>query len=494
MDYHYKTEPFAHQRDVLERCWKKINWALFLEMGTGKSKICIDNVGMLFQQKSIDTFVVVAPKGVYRNWASIEIPKHLPTYIERQIAIWNPTPNKKQREELEDILKAGERVSGIGQRAVKSLKIFVMNIEALSTVKGQRFLERLLRGSEALLAIDESTAIKSPKARRTKAVIRLGQFAKYRRILTGSPVTQSPLDLWAQCRFLGKDLLGETGDNYYQYQYRYAIVKRRQVGTHAFNLVVGYRDLDKLSWLLRGFSSRIRKDKCLDLPPKIYTQRNIALSEDQARSYNELREFALARIDDDEFMTVNNVMTQLLRMQQVLSGHTKTDGGDLIEISDNRLNELMTCLDEVEGKVIIWSRFRYDVQRISQALIKKHGRSSTVVYYGDTSDEDRTKGIEEFQEGKAVYFVGNPQTGGYGITLTKALTVIYFSNSFDLAVRMQSEDRAHRIGQNKNVTYIDFIAEGTIDERIVKALRNKMDIASEVLGENLRDWLTKQEK
>ena len=164
MDYHYKTEPFAHQRDVLERCWKKINWALFLEMGTGKSKICIDNVGMLFQQKSIDTFVVVAPKGVYRNWASIEIPKHLPTYIERQIAIWNPTPNKKQREELEDILKAGERVSGIGQRAVKSLKIFVMNIEALSTVKGQRFLERLLRGSEALLAIDESTSIKSPKA------------------------------------------------------------------------------------------------------------------------------------------------------------------------------------------------------------------------------------------------------------------------------------------------------------------------------------------
>ena len=494
MDYHYKTDPFTHQRNVLERSWKKVNWALFLEMGTGKSKICIDNVGMLFQQRSIDTFVVVAPKGVYRNWASIEIPKHLPAYIERQITVWNPAPNKKQRQELENILKVPDRVSGNGQRAVRSLRIFVMNIEALSTGKGQKFLTRLLRGSEALLAIDESTAIKSPKARRTKAVIKLGEFAKYRRILTGSPVTQSPLDLWAQCRFLDKDLLKDVGNDFYQFQHRYAIVKRRQVGTHAFNLVVGYRNLDELSWQLRAFSSRIRKHECLDLPPKIYTQRNIALSEDQARIYNELREFALARIDDDEFMTVNNVMTQLLRMQQVLSGHTKTDGGDLVEIPDNRLNELMTCLDEVEGKVIIWSRFRYDVQRISQALIKKHGRSSTVVYYGDTSDEDRTKGIEKFQEGKAVYFVGNPQTGGYGITLTKAQTVIYFSNSFDLAVRMQSEDRAHRIGQNKNVTYIDFIAEGTIDERIVKALRNKMDIASEVLGENLRDWLTKKRK
>ena len=268
-------------------------------------------------------------------------------------------------------------------------------------------------------------------------------------------------------------------------------MKRRQVGTHAFNLVVGYRDLDRLSWLLKRFSHRIRKDECLDLPPKIYTQRNITLSEDQARIYNELREFALAQIGDDEFMTTTNVMTQLLRLQQVLSGHTKSDGGDLIEINDNRLNELLTCLEEIEGKVIIWSRFRYDVQRISQALIKKYGADSTVLYYGDTSDEERTRGIERFQNGKAMYFVGNPQTGGYGITLTAAQTVIYFSNSFDLAVRMQSEDRAHRIGQHKSVTYIDFIAEKTIDERIVKALRNKMDIASEVLGENLRNWLTK---
>ena len=254
---------------------------------------------------------------------------------------------------------------------------------------------------------------------------------------------------------------------------------------------MGYRDLDKLSWLLRSFSSRIRKDECLDLPPKIYTQRSIALSDDQARIYNELREFALARIDDDEFMTVDNVMTQLLRMQQVLSGHTKTDGGDLIDIKDNRLDELMACLDESEGKAIIWSRFRYDVKRISQALIKRHGADSTVMYFGDTSDEDRTQGIERFQNGNARFFVGNPQTGGYGITLTAAQNVIYFSNSFDLAVRMQSEDRAHRIGQNKSVTYVDFIADGTIDERIVEALRNKMDIASEVLGENLRKWLTK---
>ncbi|PZC48497.1 MAG: Superfamily II DNA or RNA helicase, SNF2 family [Chloroflexi bacterium] len=480
MTYRFKTVPFQHQANVLARCWEHTNWALFLEMGTGKSKICIDNVGLLYEEGRINTFVVVAPKGVYRNWAKQELPKHLPDRIPQTMVIWNPTPTKAQKNALKSILEPSD-----------SLRIFIVNVEALSTVKGQRFLEQLLKNSEALLAIDESTTIKSPKARRTKAIIRIGELAKYRRILTGSPVTQSPLDLWAQCRFLGKDLLGDVGDNFYQFQYRYAIIKRRQLGSHSFNLVVGYRDLDNLARHLKSFSSRIRKDECLDLPPKIYTQRNIALSDDQARIYNELREFALARIDDDEFMTVDNVMTQLLRMQQVLSGHTKTDGGDLIDIKDNRLDELLACLEESEGKAIIWSRFRYDVKRISQALIKRHGAESTVTYFGDTSDEERTQGIERFQNGNARFFVGNPQTGGYGITLTAAQNVIYFSNSFDLAVRMQSEDRAHRIGQNKSVTYVDFIAEGTIDERIVEALRNKMDIASEVLGENLRKWLTK---
>ena len=198
----------------------------------------------------------------------------------------------------------------------------------------------------------------------------------------------------------------------------------------------------------------------------------------------------MAHIDDDDFMTANNVMTQLLRMQQVLSGHIKSDSGEFVEVKDNRIGELIDCLEEVEGKVIIWSRFRYDVKRITEALVKAYGSWSTVSYFGDTKDEERVSAIEQFQNGDARFFVGNPQTGGYGITLTAANTVIYFANSFDLAVRMQSEDRAHRIGQTGHVTYIDFISENTIDEKIVKALRNKMDIASTVMGEELKNWLT----
>ncbi len=449
-----------------------------MEMGTGKSKVCIDNVALLYERKEIDAFVIVAPKGVYRNWARLEIPAHMPDRVKYDLVVWTPSPTKKHKQELLEILEPSE-----------SLKIFIMNVEALSTSKGRRFLTTFLDHSRALLTVDESTAIKSPKARRTKALINLAPLAKYRRILTGFPVTQSPMDLWAQCRFLDKTLLGDCGDNFFQFQYRYAIMKKRDVGSHSFNQIVGYRNLEQLSTMLKDFSSRVMKEECLDLPAKIYTRRDVALTHDQARIYAELKEFALAQIGEHDFMTTPNVMTQLLRMQQVLSGHTKTDSGEFIEIDDNRLTELISCLEEVEGKVIIWSRFRYDVKRIAVALAKEYGPRSTVTYFGDTSDDERTSAIEQFQEGDARFFVGNPQTGGYGITLTAAQTVIYFANSFDLAVRMQSEDRAHRIGQANHVTYIDLIAENTIDERIVKALRSKMDIASVVMGEELREWL-----
>ena len=482
MKYTFKTKPFEHQADVLKQSWSALYWAYFMEMGTGKSKVCIDNACILYERGIIDTFIVVAPKGVYRNWATIEIPAHMPDRIEQDLCMWTSSPTKKQKTNLALLLEPKE---------TDHLRILVMNIEALSTPKGTRFLDKVLDQGTCLLAIDESTAIKNPKARRTKAVIKIGKKAKYKRILTGFPVTQSPMDLWAQCNFLHPTLLGEdVGDNYFQFQYRYAILKKRSVGSHSFNMLVGYRNLDGLSDIIKTFSSRVMKADCLDLPDKIYTQRQVQLTPDQARIYNEIKEYALAHLGDDDFLTAPNVMTQLIRLQQVLSGHTKTDEGKVVDIKDNRLKELMECLEEISGKVIIWSRFRYDIERIKNELIKVYGPLSAVSYYGDTTDEERSGAIEQFQNGDAQFFIGNPQTGGYGITLTAAETVVYFANSFDLAVRMQSEDRCHRIGQTKHVTYIDLIAEKTIDEKIVKSLRSKMDIASVVMGEELKQWLT----
>ena len=475
-DYKFKTAPYAHQLEVLTASWNKTNWAYFLEMGTGKGKIAIDNAAILYECGEIDTFIVIAPKGVYRIWADIEIPAHMPDRLDVEVVVWRPNPPAALKRALTGFAAPAE-----------GIRCLIMNVEALSTAKGQRFLLAVLRASRAFLVVDESTSIKSPKASRTKALLKLAPLASYRRILTGFPVTQSPLDLWAQCQFLDKELLGDC--NYFQFQHRYAIINRRNVGSHSFNQIVGYQNLDELSGLLKNFSSRVMKDECLDLPAKIYIQRNVSLSAEQKRIYGELKRYALAHLEDEEFMTAPNVMTQLLRLQQVLSGHTRSDSGEIIEVPDNRLNELMSCLEETDGKVIIWSRFRRDVRRIAAAIVKKYGADKVVTYFGDTSDDDRSDALVQFQNGAVQYFVGNPQTGGFGITLTAAQTMVYFSNSFDLAIRMQSEDRAHRIGQLGHVTYIDLIAEDTIDMQIVKALRDKMDIASVVMGEELKEWL-----
>jgi SNF2 family DNA or RNA helicase len=179
-----------------------------------------------------------------------------------------------------------------------------------------------------------------------------------------------------------------------------------------------------------------------------------------------------------------------MRLHQITCGHFKSDDGTIQEVKSNRINELISVLDEIEGKAIIWANYIYDVENIVKAIQKEYGEESVVAYYGKTSNDDRSKNIEKFQNNDNVrFFVGNPQTGGYGITLTSANNVIYYSNGYDLEKRMQSEDRAHRIGQKKSVTYIDFITEKTVDERIVKALRKKINIASQVMGEELKEWI-----
>jgi len=199
---------------------------------------------------------------------------------------------------------------------------------------------------------------------------------------------------------------------------------------------------------------------------------------------------ALAELDGKQ-MTTQSAMVQLMRLHQITCGHFKADDKSIHPLKNNRITELLSILDEVEGKVIIWANYIYDIENITQILREKYGPRSTINYYGAIDAETRQENIKLFQDpdSEARYFVGNTQTGGYGITLTEANTVIYYSNNYDLEKRLQSEDRAHRIGQKNVVTYIDLIAEKTVDERIVKALRNKINIANEIMGEELADWI-----
>jgi len=480
MKYKFKTKPYEHQLLALTKSWNKREYAYFMEMGTGKSKVLIDNIAVLYDKGGINAAIIIAPKGVYRNWSSKEIPIHMPDHVETQIAVWNPAPNRKQKKELTDLFEVNP-----------DLKILVINVDAFSTKKGVSFVEKFILAHSVLIAVDESTTIKNPKAQRTKNLLKLSINCKYKRILTGFPVTQSPLDLYSQCAFLSNDLLGYT--SFYSFQNRYAKLFNRTMGQRSFRQVTGYQNLEELTQKLTNFSYRVLKKDCLDLPDKVYMRREVPLTPDQMRVYKQLKDYAVAQLESKELVSVTTVLTQILRLHQVVCGFVKDDNGEEVEIKNNRLDELLNILSEVQGKTIIWANYRHDIKRILNTLHDTVGTDAVASYYGDTPDEERQKIITEFQDPNSSlqYLVSNVQTGGYGITLTEASNVIYYSNNYDLEKRLQSEDRAHRIGQTNKVTYIDLVAKGTVDEKIVKALRNKLDLAQEVLGdEKWKDWIS----
>ena len=477
MNYKFKTKPYDHQIKALEKSVDKKNYAYFMEMGTGKSKVLVDNMAMLYDKGKINGALIIAPKGVYNNWYVGEIPTHLASHIQPKMVIWTATISKTKQKEYDSLFETGY-----------DFHILIMNVESFSTDKGRLFAGKFLRAHRAIMAIDESTTIKNPTAKRTKAIVALGKEAHYKRILTGSPVTKSPLDLFSQCNFLNDELL-ESG-SYYSFKNRYAVMKTHNFGGRRVQLVHSYQRLDELASILKGFSYRVLKEECLDLPPKVYIKREVELSKEQLQAYSTMKSAALATLKG-KMATAPHVLTQMMRLHQITCGHLKNDDGTTTEIKSNRMTELMNLLDEVEGKVIIWGNYIYDIENLVKAVKKEYGDDSVVQYYGATSSEDRAKAIKNFQDpdSKVRFFIGNPQTAGYGITLTEAGTVVYFSNGYDLEKRLQSEDRAHRIGQKKSVTYVDFIAPKTVDEKIVKALRNKIDIASQVMGEELKEWI-----
>ncbi len=477
MNYKFKTKPYAHQLKALEMSWNKEVFAYFMEMGTGKSKVLLDNVAMLFDKGKINSVLIVAPKGVYKNWYDSEIPEHLPKHIDRNVVLWKALITKEQKSKLDSLFV----------QDFTKLQIFIMNVEALSTRKGLDFAHQFLNVKKALFAIDESTTIKNPGAKRTKNIIQLSKLGKYRRILTGSPVTKSPLDLYTQCLFLDPWLLGHQ--SYYSFRTRYALMRNMNFNGRSVNIVVGYQHLDELAENLKPFSYRVLKDDCLDLPPKTFMKRVIQLTPEQKRVYEQMKKMALATLNG-KMVTTMNVITQLMRLQQITCGHFKADDDSIQNIKNNRITELMDVLEEVEGKAIIWAHWRHDIDTIVESIEDKYP-GSVVTYYGDTTTEDRQKAIKKIQdpESKVRFLVGTPQTGGYGITLTGASTMIYYSNGYDLEKRQQSEARIDRIGQKKPMTYIDILAEDTIDEKIVKSLRKKVNIATEIMGEELKAWI-----
>ena len=468
--YIYKTQPYEHQRQALIKGAKLKNFAYFMEMGTGKTKVAIDNAAYLYKEKQIQLVIVIAPNSVYQNWVK-EIETHCP---------------------VEDYNIFVHKVDKKFKYYADKLNFYLINVEAFSHQSGVQTLMPILLnlGRYTMMILDESTTIKNREAKRTKAICKLGTMAGYKRILTGSPITKSPLDLYTQCSFLSPSLLGFK--SFLSFRNRYCMMEPIPVSNDRVIMIPKYFiNLSELEDKLKSFSYRVRKEDCLDLPEKIYQQRFVDFTVEQKRVYKQMQEQAFAIIKDQE-VSFANKLTEMLKLHQVCNGFLKSNEGVVVEMEDcPKLKELIKVIEEGDGKFIIWANYIHNIESICNLLKKLYGDKSVVSIYGAVSVEDRTIAVNKFQNDSDVkFFVGNPTTGGYGLTLTAASYVVYFSNSYNLEVRQQSEDRAHRIGQKKNVTYVDILMRNSIDMLIVSALQRKIKISAETLGEEVKRWLT----
>ena len=482
--YEYLTEPFDHQRECLQMSAHLAFFAYLMEMGTGKSKVLIDTVGFNFEQGKVDGLLITCPKGIMFNWEQRELDKHLPPRIKRRIYKWKASPGIRDKARMKKVLT---RENG-------TLNVFIINIDALNTVKGQEAVRQFLSGHNAMWAIDESTGIKNPKAQRTKAVMKLKDMAVMRRIMNGAPITQGPLDLYSQFAFLSPEVFAQHR-SYKSFVGMFAVTQKMKVAGNprAFDRVVGYKNLDQLQHMINPWSYRKLKTECLDLPDKVYQYYDVELTKEQNKMYKDLSEEYIS-MWGGEVVTVSMALTLAMRLHQIVCGHIGLDDSESPSlIPNNRIKALIDILDQAAGKVVIWSCYRADTEAIATEVRKHYKDEKCIVeFHGGVNDDARAQAVNSFEDedSPVKYIVCSPQAAGRGLELIQGTTVVYYSSSFSLDDRMQSEDRSHRSGQTSKVTYIDLRCRGTVDEKIVGALRDKRSISAETLGDDPVAWLT----
>lgn len=470
-DFKFKTRPFDHQRKAFYMSRDKEAFGLLMEQGTGKTKVIIDNAAYLYSKSQITALVIIAPNGVHRNWLEKEIPEHMPEWCPVESVYYYSGMTKKHRMKFSDTLFAED-----------CLRVFSFNVEAFVSNAAVTLMNKILMTNSVMLVVDESSRIKRPGAKRTKTITKFSKQAKYRRIMTGTPVTKGPEDVYSQFKFLDPNILGY--DSFYSFKAQYCIM-----GGYENKQIVSYQNIAELTRNIEGHSFRVLKKDCLDLPPKIYQRHHVEMSPKQKKLYNEMRKEFIAEMEG-ETIDAPEAITRLLRLQQIACGWFPTENGNKpIDEKNNRLHALFDVLEEIDSKVIIWARFKADLKAIERAL-----GEFAVSYHGDISNDARALAVERFQnDPKIKFFIGQPQSGGIGLTLTAADYAVYYSNSFDLEVRLQSEDRCHRIGTKNTVTYIDIECRGTIDKKIITALRNKKNLADAINKDPISLFLTDDE-
>lgn len=488
MTYQYHTQPFKHQAEIFAETSDREGYALFWEQGCGKTKPTIDTACSMFEAGRIDALVIVAPNGVHRNWLTDEIPAHMPPRVREKMTtfLWESSKsgNKGFKQDLESLLTVG------------GLAVLAISYDAFVTKTAVNYLGRFFRRRKVLFVADEGHYLKTPGTARSRTVRTAAKYAKARRLLTGTPVSQGPFDVYAQVQFVDPTFWKSEGiPDYSTFKHTFGVwlpreqVKSRMGFDPGFDgLCVEYKNLELLESMIKKIGHRLTKDDAgLNLPPKLYSKRYFDLTSQQRTLYDELKRNFVASLESGEVIEAPLVIVQMLRLHQITCGYVATgDENEIVEIpgSNPRLNAAEDIRDTLHHPAIFWSRFTRDIDKLMDLLGKR-----AVRYDGRVDDDARAQAKADFQSGAAQFFVGNPQAGSTGLTLIQARSVIYYSNSFRLIDRLQSEDRAHRIGQEHPVNYIDIVAHDTIDAHIVTALREKFDVASKITGDKVKEWL-----
>jgi SNF2 family DNA or RNA helicase len=479
--FRHKTKPYKHQARAFKQYRNRSAFGYLWDVDTGKTWITINELAYHFHHSNITLGVVIAPKGMYHQWLD-EWKIHCPTAVVNQVLThqWVPTSTKK------NLTSRRQFDQHIGP------KLLVMNAEALSTKKGVDYITNVLKGRTSYMALDESSMFRNPKAKRTKAIVKMGQMAKYKRILTGTPASNSPLNLWSQFRFLDDEIFQS---NYFVFRRQFAVLKQQHGrGGHIFDMVVGYRNLDLLEKIITPHCDQQDRELCHDMPPKNYRSITVDLNPEQVKAYRQMVDSFL--VDTVDGMAVATMaLTQEAKLRQISCGFVYLDTEEnvwgeshtayLIPGTNNRLVALMDLLSMIKGKVIIWADFRQTIGDITKAIVKEYGEESLVVYgTGDRKEKQRL-----FNESpQCRFFLCNPATGKYGLNLKPALNMVFYTNGYDLEQRIQCEGRMRE--RKKVLTVWDIVATNTIEEKIRTALINKNKMSKQVMGRTFVEWLT----
>lgn len=483
VDLQFKTKPYDHQLEEFKLSRRMQSRCLFWEMGTGKTKPVIDQAADLFLAGEIDAALVIAPNGVHQNWILDELPAHMPEGIEAPTFIWESKRRKTK-------LFQAEYAAFISSPGLKWLAI---TYDAIMTDDGAKAVRKYLDSSRVFYVADETTFIKTPGAKRTKRVIASGRHAAFTRVLNGTPVSDSPFHAYSQVRFSDPNFWKRKFNlnSFTEFKTYFGIWEQRRISKdRTFPQLIRYRNLKQLNEALDEVGSRLLKEDVLDLPPKIFNKIYYKLSPAQQKLYDELKRDFITWFGDGSSVTAELAIVRMTRMQQICSGYLPADDEkDLRPIGEDmpRLKLLMETLETVPRQAIIWAKYNIDIDSIAQEL--KRAKISFVTYDGRTSSEARQRAKEDFKAGKAKVFLGKPSAAGRGLTLTAADTVIFYDNTFVLDDRLQAEDRAHRLTQTRTVNYIDIVAAGTVDEHILKILREKRNISACCMGDELPPWI-----